>query len=481
MLLFALTLCCRELIQIFVQIQTLLDAQAIPIRDFLLVRDKRTGESKGFVFVNFTTMQDSRMFMDRNYPCISVHGEFCKVNYVRESDHDDWMCSQCNGYNFKGRDECYRCSAAKPDKPVSQANDGSLDVSEEPFSMVVILGLDTLTTEQKFFESLGVLSSPESVMIMRDKTTKFSCGFGFALFASAEEASILINLASLYPDFTIDSAVVRFHYANKLCFLDAKSVDSNALIYWDRNITYSSFRPKRKEEILEDDLADFYAQLGGGDNSAKDDEFYSEESVSDWDDEAYLDGLTCTLCSMTFISDTDLNTHCKMSKEHGDNLETYRACMRAESLTFNRDLSAEELHESNNEPSTTSLNIVMSKKSQKKRSRSDRDKRSQREQGFLTAAEARELMSTKQTITAAPKVGGIGEKMLQKMGWKDGQGLGKSGTGITEPIDAETYGNGGGIGTTGKRTATELSMPEDAQRRLQARRRYDTFETSNNG
>ena len=42
----------------------------------------------------------------------------------------------------------------------------------------------------------------------------------------------------------------------------------------------------------------------------------------------------------------------------------------------------------------------------------------------------------------------IGNKLLRKMGWKTGQGLGKDGSGITTPIEVKAVSKGAGLGST---------------------------------
>ncbi|SAL99108.1 hypothetical protein [Absidia glauca] len=49
----------------------------------------------------------------------------------------------------------------------------------------------------------------------------------------------------------------------------------------------------------------------------------------------------------------------------------------------------------------------------------------------------------------------IGAKMLKQMGWKKGQGLGKEGTGIANPISAERYAQGVGLGSANAKSRTD--------------------------
>jgi RNA-binding protein 5/10 len=60
------------------------------------------------------------------------------------------------------------------------------------------------------------------------------------------------------------------------------------------------------------------------------------------------------------------------------------------------------------------------------------------------------------TTTALP-ANNVGSKLLKKMGWAEGSGLGRDGGGITQPIQAKTYTKGAGIGVQGaQQTAQNL-------------------------
>ena len=74
-------------------------------------------------------------------------------------------------------------------------------------------------------------------------------------------------------------------------------------------------------------------------------------------------------------------------------------------------------------------------------------------------------------LKSAPKVSdsNIGNKMLQKMGWKDGQGLGKKGQGRTEIIIAEQRTMGSGLGTEQARGGPGDSYKESARKTLWSR------------
>ena len=74
-------------------------------------------------------------------------------------------------------------------------------------------------------------------------------------------------------------------------------------------------------------------------------------------------------------------------------------------------------------------------------------------------------------LASAPKVAGsnIGNKMLQKMGWKDGQGLGKNKQGRTDIILAQQRTQGSGLGTQQSSGNPNDSYKENARKTLWSR------------
>ncbi|CAO3577170.1 unnamed protein product [Absidia cylindrospora] len=69
----------------------------------------------------------------------------------------------------------------------------------------------------------------------------------------------------------------------------------------------------------------------------------------------------------------------------------------------------------------------------------------------------------------------VGARMLQQMGWKRGQGLGKEGSGIVDPVTAERYAQGAGLGSANAKSRIDSGgghsykdrAKELARRRLQ--------------
>jgi len=78
------------------------------------------------------------------------------------------------------------------------------------------------------------------------------------------------------------------------------------------------------------------------------------------------------------------------------------------------------------------------------------------------------------TPPSAVPVSNVGARMLQSMGWKEGEGLGKDGKGIVDPVQAEAYSRGAGLGSSGGPLPMEsmIGTSYKAAAKAMARARY---------
>ncbi|RHZ44118.1 hypothetical protein Glove_757g18 [Diversispora epigaea] len=82
-------------------------------------------------------------------------------------------------------------------------------------------------------------------------------------------------------------------------------------------------------------------------------------------------------------------------------------------------------------------------------------------------------------ISVQTKIGSDnkGNKLLQKMGWKEGQGLGRDGTGILDPVQLVTNNGTAGLGAgLGKNTKNVSETLQEATRRIAKERFIDLFQ-----
>jgi hypothetical protein len=142
--------------------------------------------------------------------------------------------------------------------------------------------------------------------------------------------------------------------------------------------------------------------------------------------------LFCTLCDIKFSSESELMDHAKNSLDHSHNFDAY--------LKKSIELDHKIYH----------------------------DRAAERREAFgENEEEVRQKIkeSTTQKIAAVTPIASepnapeysFGAKILKKMGWAEGSGLGKDSTGIVEPIKAKTVlHSGAGIGASNFISADEI-------------------------
>ncbi|KAH7333384.1 hypothetical protein BKA65DRAFT_403493 [Rhexocercosporidium sp. MPI-PUGE-AT-0058] len=100
------------------------------LEEVRLIKDKRTGQSKGFAFAQFVGIPEASRFLDRYYPTVPLYGIYdptqseptqVRIAFGRERDdrekagkgEDDWKCDVCFLPNFSHRTLCFRCNAPR--------------------------------------------------------------------------------------------------------------------------------------------------------------------------------------------------------------------------------------------------------------------------------------------------------------------------------------------------------------------------------
>lgn len=148
-----------------------------------------------------------------------------------------------------------------------------------------------------------------------------------------------------------------------------------------------------------------------------------------------FDKLTCMLCKRAFPSADVLSKHLKMSNLHKENLQKYKLQQGILEIGGN---SAQNYRD-------------RAKERRLKYGEVDPVPVNRSKERFVREMEKQaSITQTYQASTIASQPiseGNIGSKMLAKMGWKAGSGLGKTNQGRTEIIEAEQRNSTAGLGS----------------------------------
>uniref|UniRef100_A0A1I7UXR7 RanBP2-type domain-containing protein n=2 Tax=Caenorhabditis tropicalis TaxID=1561998 RepID=A0A1I7UXR7_9PELO len=177
---------------------------------------------------------------------------------------------------------------------------------------------------------------------------------------------------------------------------------------------------------------------------------------------------TCMLCKRAFSDVEVLRKHVEKSELHRKNLEAKRAEWGRE--------TAIKLQEEEDAPAPELPKIVYR----------DRAKERRRQFGVDSTGYAFDVMGgqsssgrnedaiRRESEDASKRPlddTNIGNRLLKSMGWKEGQGVGKHGQGIVNPIQAERFVQGAGLGAAGSkmRHGVEATHKEKTRQALYSR------------
>ncbi|KAI5481851.1 RNA-binding protein [Pseudohyphozyma bogoriensis] len=236
-----------------------------------VIYDRPTGQSKRYGFAKFSSVEHARAFVEPNFPSVVWRergrpgpddGLRIKINYSQKSG--GWREDQGAGARLT-EDQRKATEGSAPPQSFYM-NDGTRDVGSAPTQILLLRGLDPLTSEEGIVAALGAMrgragneiregKGVKKVMITRDRASRSSWGFCFVQFADVRLATEVLANAfnpNLYPKgFKIGSSVVAFSFCHENSFVPIyaksewsfKGEGGQQLAYWDDKAFVTAWTP----------------------------------------------------------------------------------------------------------------------------------------------------------------------------------------------------------------------------------------------
>ncbi|KLJ13854.1 hypothetical protein EMPG_11236 [Blastomyces silverae] len=555
------------------------------LEDVRVIRDRQTKISRQLGFLRFPTIDESREFLERNFPTIYLYGDSgshtdergtrVRIAYSREREdrnrvkaEGEWTCKICSIVNYATRQRCFRCQAVRADfvqlppgiaNPPRVANHGDNDVAPDgtPSQFILLRGLEASVTEELLAKGVAKLYKPtpgseghgaataakkgakvasttgdsnlgaregsiRRVLLIRDRRSNESWKYGFAEFATVEDAQAALARYNSFETFTISSKPVLASYIHAGVFVPVinptASTDrftfsplknpSMKLAYWDETayateltvstedldknrskpratkstVTDKNPKPSKEVEKVKKRKADaggtpstkklavpshlqFWSNRHAELHGIQRDETKDGGSGSD-PKQGGSEGGSSSGSPAPTQSYADLNRKCCY------------LCMRQfkTEAEVNKHERLSQLHRENmqnEELKTKALAKLAKKRDQAEQHPSSeyRDRAKERRQAFGPSVKPKEKKVEKEIEEAPPvPLMSKGAALLGKMGWSAGSGLGAEGSGMTAPIATDLYVQGVGLGAQGGKVGDAV---QEAGRNT--RGRYDEF------
>ncbi|XP_034393942.1 RNA-binding protein 10 isoform X2 [Cyclopterus lumpus] len=233
------------------EIRAQLQEQGIQPREVRLMRNKSSGQSRGFAFVEFNVIQEATRWMETNQGVLLILGQRVSMHYSdpKPRANEDWLCNKCGVQNFKRREKCFKCSVPKSeaelklpqlqrDLPVGLQKEGAQGLLPLPApyhssgptvspgqstqqtdvanDTLILRNLGPHTAVETILSALAPFAtlSPSNVRLIKDKHTHLNRGFAFLQLSTIVEASQLLQiLQALQPTLSIDGKAIVVEFA----------------------------------------------------------------------------------------------------------------------------------------------------------------------------------------------------------------------------------------------------------------------------
>uniref|UniRef100_A0A672V5B6 RNA binding motif protein 10 n=1 Tax=Strigops habroptila TaxID=2489341 RepID=A0A672V5B6_STRHB len=232
------------------QIRAQLQAQGVQPREVRLMRNKSSGQSRGFAFVEFNHVQDAARWMDANQQGLSLLGQRVSLHYSdpKPKINEDWLCAKCGVQNFKRREKCFKCGVPKaeaeqrgpggprpelvpgggggllplpqPYGPTLGGNPGGTHSGTEPGAdnandTIILRNLHPQSSLESILTALAPFAalSAANVRVIKDRQTQLNRGFAFVQLSTIEASQLLQMLQALHPPLHIDGKSINVEFA----------------------------------------------------------------------------------------------------------------------------------------------------------------------------------------------------------------------------------------------------------------------------
>ncbi|KAK9017908.1 hypothetical protein V6N11_000905 [Hibiscus sabdariffa] len=214
-----------------------------PLRHVRVIKERTSGISRGFAFVNFPSVGAARVMMDRigneglvvdgrrvffeySKPTGGTGGSSAHDNAVKlgHSNHkstilpSDWMCTICGCVNFARRTSCFQCNEPRTDDaPVADISLSNSKRGSEsgPTHVLVVRGLDENADEEMLRYEFSKYAPIKDLRLVRDKFTHVSKGFAFVHFHLVGDATKALE-ATNGTTLEKNGQILRVAYAKSI-------------------------------------------------------------------------------------------------------------------------------------------------------------------------------------------------------------------------------------------------------------------------
>eukprot|EP01018_Ginkgo_biloba_P025081 Gb_12277 [translate_table: standard] len=221
-----------------------------PLRHVRVIKERNSGISRGFAFVDFPSVEAARKMLEGvGDEGLVVDGRRLFFEYSSKPTGGlgapqtgqenitkgptqgsakgaaaaaDWMCIVCGCVNFARRTSCFQCNEGRaedaPAADVAASNPpptGKKGTEAGPTHVLVVRGLDENANEEMLHYEFSKHAPIKDLRLVRDKFTHVSRGFAFVHFHSVEEATKALE-ATNGTNLEKNGQVLRVAYAKSI-------------------------------------------------------------------------------------------------------------------------------------------------------------------------------------------------------------------------------------------------------------------------